>query len=201
MPKQLRHSSFMGEIHEFILERVHEDGLAALASLKPHARDEPHGNSRPPGQGPSWGPRRTLAECEIKSEIVDIHTDGACPHCLIDPEYGCETIRLLAQAWQKHPSYRPEWDSFHDVDSEMSRTRATRILEDLRHPGCPPPVKLTQRETEVLQLIADGVSYRDIGKYLYISLNTVKNHVRNTVKKSRFHRRLGDSPGPAGWPA
>jgi DNA-binding CsgD family transcriptional regulator len=142
-----------------------------------------------------------LTDCEIKSEIVSTHDGGACPQCLVNPEHGCETIGLLAQAWSDHPHYRSAWNSFHEGDSQIGRSRATEILEELSHLDRPSVVKLTDRETEVLLLIAEGVSYRDIGTKLFVSLNTVRNHARNSVKKSQLHRRWGDSPGPGGWPA
>ena len=191
----------MGEVHDFILGRVDEDVSAALGSTARHAREDPASHSRRSGRGPNWGPHRVLAECEIKTEIVSNHDDGACPQCRVNPDHGCETIRLLAQAWSDHPNYQPGWTSFHDGDSEISPSRATGIFEELSHPDCPSPVKLTDRETEVLLLIAEGVGYRDIGKQLFVSTNTVKNHARNCVQKSLLRRRLGDWSGPAGWPA
>jgi len=191
----------MGEIHEFILGRVREDASVALASLNWHAPEEPLGYSRQSGRGPNWGLHRVLTDCEIKTEIVSTHDGGACPQCTVDPEHGCETIRLLAQAWSHHPNYRSDWNSFRDGDSQISPSRATELFEELSHPDCPSMVTLTDRETEVLLLIADGVSYRDIGKQLCVSVNTVKNHARNSVKKSQVLRRIGDWPGPGDWPA
>ena len=193
------HSYAMGEIHEFILGRVYEDASVAFASIARHAPEEPRGHSRLSGHDPNRGPHRVLTECEIKSEIVSTHDDGACPQCLANP--GCETIRLLAQAWSDHPNYRSDWNRFHDGDSQLSPRKATEIFEELSHPDCPSLVKLTDREIEVLLLIADAVSYRDIGKQLFVSANTVKNHARNSVQKSQLRGRLRDSPGPAGWPA
>lgn len=49
--------------------------------------------------------------------------------------------------------------------------------------------RLTERETEVLQQVARGLSNRDIGIELQISENTVKNHVRNLLEKLRLHSR------------
>ncbi len=42
---------------------------------------------------------------------------------------------------------------------------------------------LTGREIEVLRYVADGLTSREIGEKLYISENTVKNHVRNILDK------------------
>ncbi|MFQ5516470.1 MAG: response regulator [Acidimicrobiia bacterium] len=48
---------------------------------------------------------------------------------------------------------------------------------------------LTGREIEVLQLVADGLTSRQIGGQLFISENTVKNHVRNILDKLGLHSR------------
>jgi DNA-binding NarL/FixJ family response regulator len=53
----------------------------------------------------------------------------------------------------------------------------------------PAPV-LTTRELEVLKLVARGMSNRDVADQLYISENTVKNHVRNILEKLHLHSRM-----------
>jgi DNA-binding NarL/FixJ family response regulator len=50
--------------------------------------------------------------------------------------------------------------------------------------------KLTDREMQVLKLIARGMNNRDIAKELFISENTVKNHVRNILEKLQIHSRM-----------
>jgi two-component system NarL family response regulator len=49
--------------------------------------------------------------------------------------------------------------------------------------------RLTAREREVLALVAQGCTNRDIGRHLFISGNTVKNHVRNILEKLQMHTR------------
>ncbi|HUR17696.1 MAG TPA: response regulator transcription factor [Acidimicrobiales bacterium] len=49
---------------------------------------------------------------------------------------------------------------------------------------------LTNRELEVLRLVAKGMSNREIATDLYISENTVKNHVRNILEKLHLHNRM-----------
>jgi DNA-binding NarL/FixJ family response regulator len=53
----------------------------------------------------------------------------------------------------------------------------------------PAPV-LTPRELEVLKLVARGMSNRDVADQLFISENTVKNHVRNILEKLHLHSRM-----------
>ncbi len=50
--------------------------------------------------------------------------------------------------------------------------------------------RLTERETEVLRLIAKGLSYKQIAERLVVSHRTVQNHVQNTLHKLQLHNRV-----------
>jgi DNA-binding NarL/FixJ family response regulator len=56
-------------------------------------------------------------------------------------------------------------------------------------PSRPIP-ELTERETEVLKLVATGMSYKEIAAELFISHRTVQNHVQNTLGKLQLHNRI-----------
>lgn len=49
---------------------------------------------------------------------------------------------------------------------------------------------LSPREIEVLQLLAYGASTEQIAEQLYISINTVRNHIRRVIQKLQVHSRL-----------
>ena len=53
-----------------------------------------------------------------------------------------------------------------------------------------PAPRLTEREMEVLRLVAQGLNNRDIAAQLFISENTVKNHIRNILEKLHLHSRM-----------
>jgi DNA-binding CsgD family transcriptional regulator len=53
-----------------------------------------------------------------------------------------------------------------------------------------PGVDLTEREREVLALLAQGLSTRDIAESLSISSATVRNHTQNILHKLQVHSRL-----------
>jgi DNA-binding NarL/FixJ family response regulator len=50
--------------------------------------------------------------------------------------------------------------------------------------------RLTDRETEILRLVAKGMSYRQIAERLVLSPRTVQNHVQNTLGKLQLHNRV-----------
>ena len=63
-------------------------------------------------------------------------------------------------------------------------------LESTQSPPIPPSLaELTPREKEVLRLIAQGASNREIAKQLYISEGTVKNHVTNMLNRLNLRDR------------
>jgi DNA-binding NarL/FixJ family response regulator len=83
-----------------------------------------------------------------------------------------------------------------------ARPAATRVARLLRERGVRDlsrgprastrrnPAGLTSRELEVLELVAQGLNNRRIGTRLFISENTVKNHVRNILEKLQLHSRM-----------
>lgn len=85
----------------------------------------------------------------------------------------------------------------HAGQSLISPSMASKLLtefaamarQDEQQQQMPAP-KLTDREMEVLRLVAQGMNNRAIAKELYISENTVKNHVRNILEKLHLHSRM-----------
>jgi DNA-binding NarL/FixJ family response regulator len=51
-------------------------------------------------------------------------------------------------------------------------------------------VKMTKREFEVIELIAEGLSNKQIAKRLFLATDTVKGHVHNILEKLALHTRL-----------
>lgn len=52
------------------------------------------------------------------------------------------------------------------------------------------PVNLTHRELEIINLIAEGLTNKDIAQRLFIETQTVKNHVHNILDKLQLYNRL-----------
>ncbi len=87
--------------------------------------------------------------------------------------------------------------SVHAGQSLISPSMASKLLtefatmarKDAEKQQMPTP-RLTDREMQVLTLVAQGLNNRDIAKQLFISENTVKNHVRNILEKLQLHSRM-----------
>jgi two-component system, NarL family, nitrate/nitrite response regulator NarL len=73
-------------------------------------------------------------------------------------------------------------------DGEGSRTVSRRSSEPLSLSPTEPAV--TRRELEVLRLVADGLSNKEIGARLWITEGTVKNHVHNALEKLHVENRI-----------
>ncbi len=71
----------------------------------------------------------------------------------------------------------------------MSRvTELAQLFSDVEA-GIDQPVDLTPREREVLDLIAEGLTNREIADRLYIEVGTVKNHVHSILQKLDVNSR------------
>lgn len=69
----------------------------------------------------------------------------------------------------------------HAGQVQLSPKAAERLMREIRVPDT--PVKLTEREVEVLQLLAKGKANKEIASELHIGETTVKTHVSNILMK------------------
>ena len=65
-----------------------------------------------------------------------------------------------------------------------------RLSEPAGDPSITGNPELTERETEVLKMVAKGMSYKQIAERLVLSHRTVQNHVQNTLRKLQMHNRV-----------
>lgn len=85
----------------------------------------------------------------------------------------------------------------HGGQSLISPSMASKLLNEFaamvkksaEKPALVGP-RLTDREMEVLKLVAQGLQNRQIARQLFISENTVKNHIRNILEKLQLHSRM-----------
>ncbi|GAA3736473.1 response regulator transcription factor [Salinactinospora qingdaonensis] len=86
----------------------------------------------------------------------------------------------------------------HEGDAVFTPGLAGLVLGEYRRMAAAPQQggaegdapRLTERETEVLRLVAKGLSYKQIAARLTLSHRTVQNHVQNTLNKLQLHNRV-----------
>lgn len=83
----------------------------------------------------------------------------------------------------------------HDGEIYVTPTLAASLLSDMTSGGHPestdsPFEKLTEREHEILTLIAAGTSNKEIGLKLHLTEKTVKHYVTNILQKLQVHNRV-----------
>ena len=81
----------------------------------------------------------------------------------------------------------------HVLPPQMTGTLFSQIARDAVIRGRPEAlesVRMTPREREVINLIAEGLSNKEIAGRLHIATHTVKSHVRNVMEKLTLHTRL-----------
>lgn len=115
-------------------------------------------------------------------EVTDFVTAGVSGFVMNDAnlEDLVGTIRVVAAGSKVLPDRMTT-----PLFTEMARESVTnKGLEDQES------VRLTPREREVIDLIAEGKSNKAIGRELDISTHTVKSHLRNIMEKLTLHSRL-----------
>lgn len=85
----------------------------------------------------------------------------------------------------------------HRGEAAITRITATKILNELgrqahreSNPAIQAKSTLTDREKQVLQLVITGATNKEIASTLYISENTVKNHLCNILDKLHLQNRI-----------
>lgn len=79
----------------------------------------------------------------------------------------------------------------HDGGSPMSSGIARQVINAFKETKAKTSkdedYKLSSREIEVLNLLADGYNYQEIAENIFISVDTVRHHIRNIYKKLHVH--------------
>jgi len=121
-----------------------------------------------------------LTVSDEEADLLDALKNGASGYLLKDSSVDevANAVRLVTEG-----------------DALISPSMATKLLDEFNKVAAAdrPAVstqRLTPRELDVLRLVAQGLNSREIGRQLFISEHTVKNHVRNTLEKLQLHSRL-----------
>lgn len=92
------------------------------------------------------------------------------------------TIRAVSKGEKVLPAYLTESLFAQIVEQSLSGPEGEKEILD--------SVQITQREKEVIELISDGLTNKEIAQKLYISPHTIKSHVHNILEKLTLHSRL-----------
>lgn len=160
------------------------DADGAIAAIREHKPDVAVCDLQMPGGGGIKVARACGEETRIviltvseqERDLLDAVAAGAVGY-LIKSTPGPELRAALWRAARGEPVFSP--------------ALAALVLGEFRKlakssPGVSP---LSEREREVLQLVARGHSYKEIGARLFIAEKTVENHVRNILGKLHLNRR------------
>lgn len=113
-----------------------------------------------------------------------------------DPGDLFEAIRCGAQGYLLKNLSPEVWleylDGFARGESAIPRHVARQILSEFARPDRRRELTqpLTPREEEVLRLVGEGMTNRQIGETLYLSENTVKNHIKSILEKVQVKNRV-----------
>ena len=121
-----------------------------------------------------------LTVSDEEADLYDAVKNGASGYLLKDSSIDevAQAIRVVAEGQSLiSPSMAVK---LLDEFKQMTRSERQQV----------PTPRLTDRELEVLKLVAQGLNNREIAKRLFISENTEKNHVRNILEKLQLHSRM-----------
>ena len=127
----------------------------------------------------------TLGETE--TEVIQLAEAGVAGYVL--PDGSLDDLIIAVESAVRGELYCPPRVAFTLLRrvGAIALGRATAKQSD----AAPSPVdELTGREREILQLVAQGMSNKQIARQLGIEVATAKNHVHNILRKLHVHRRI-----------
>lgn len=118
----------------------------------------------------------------LQEDVADFVSAGASGFIMKDASFEelLDTIRAVAGGAQVLPK-QLTGTLFSQIAREAVRKGKPRTLD---------AVRLTQRERQVIDLIGEGLSNKEIATRLHIAIHTVKSHVHNVLEKLALHTRL-----------
>ena len=119
-----------------------------------------------------------LTVSEAEEDIVEMVAAGASGYVLkdIDPASLARTIE------EAHAGR-------FQLDDALTRRVIMRLGTALRRPHRRPAEPLTERETEIVQMVCEGKGNRAIATRLRLSEGTIKSHLRNIYRKLKVQTR------------
>jgi DNA-binding NarL/FixJ family response regulator len=92
-----------------------------------------------------------------------------------------KTIRTVAEGNKVLPPHLTESLFSQIVDYAITSSKKSSLIKSVR---------MTKREKQVIELIADGLTNKEIAQKLHLSTYTIKSHVHNVLEKLALHTRV-----------
>ena len=137
---------------------------------------------------PNGGGLKVAKECGELTNVVML-TVSEAERDLLDA-VAAGAIGYLLKSTAPDELRASLWKAAHG-EPVFSPSLAALVLTEFRSMkrAAGPTEALSEREREVLQYVARGHTYREIGEELFIAEKTVENHVRNILKKLHLNRK------------
>jgi DNA-binding NarL/FixJ family response regulator len=119
----------------------------------------------------------------VQSDILDFVKAGASGFILKDAmvhEF-LKTIRSVAAGEKVLPQHMTGSLFSQIVERAVNGTNSNDLMQ---------AVRMTKRERQVIELVADGMTNKEIGQTLHLSPYTIKSHVHNILEKMALHTRV-----------
>ncbi len=129
-----------------------------------------------------------LSASSGRQDVLSAVAAGAVGYVLKSAQL-TELVAAVRSAAAGQPVYTPELAGLVLGEYRRLASAGSAAVSGARNATGPPPPRLTDRETEVLRLVAKGLTYPQIAARLTLSTRTVQNHVRNTLTKLQLHNK------------
>ncbi|HEX9165004.1 MAG TPA: response regulator transcription factor [Gemmatimonadales bacterium] len=118
----------------------------------------------------------------LQEDVADYVRAGASGFIMKDASFEVffSTIRAVAAGAEVLPQALTN-TLFAQITRNVTSKTRTQVMETVR---------LTQRERQVIDLLGEGLSNKEIATRLHIAVHTVKSHVHNVLEKLSLHSRL-----------
>jgi DNA-binding NarL/FixJ family response regulator len=126
-----------------------------------------------------------LSASGARQDVLNAVTAGAVGYVLKSSSL-TELVAAVRSAAAGQPVFTPELAGLVLGEYRRLAGPASQLPPA---PQLPPEPRLTDRETEILRLVAKGLTYPQIAARLTLSTRTVQNHVRNTLTKLQLHNK------------
>jgi DNA-binding NarL/FixJ family response regulator len=170
---------------QFVLGRVYGSAEVAM-DMKRHPPDIAIVDINLPGKsGIELIAHLQSANSQIQCLVCSMHDDD--DHIVQALENGAVGYILKDASVQQISN---ALDELLKGGAPMSPYIASRVISFFRKPPIKEDALLSGREREVLRLLAQGLQYKEIAEHLFLSVETVKKHMKNIYQKLHVQNKV-----------